>query len=100
MPTPAINVKEYDVGDSVRTTALFKVNGTLTDPSGITLRVKSPSGSITTLTYPTGISKNSTGSYSADIELTASGDWWYRWESTGTVRSARERRLSVRKTEF
>lgn len=100
MPTPAMNVREYDVGDTVRSTATFKVNGVLTDPTGVTLRVKSPSGTITSRTYPTDISKTSTGTYQADIDLTANGDWWYRWEATGTVKAARERRLSVRKTEF
>lgn len=93
--------REYDVGDSVRTTAYFKVSGVLSDPSEVTLRYKTPSGTTAYYTTPDNrIVKDATGTYRADILLNASGDWFYRWEGTGAVTAARERRLRVRPTEF
>ena len=41
----------YDRGDLVRLTATFTVSGVATDPSGVVLYVRQPSGTLTTLTY-------------------------------------------------
>lgn len=96
-----LGTREYDVGDSCRTSAYFKVNGDPSDPTTVTLKVKSPSGTVTTYTTPDAeIVKVGTGTYQSDILLNASGDWWYRWEGSGAVTAAREKRLSVRPTEF
>lgn len=99
--TRPISNREYDVGDSCRTTAFFKVSGVLSDPTEVTLRYKAPDGTTAYFTTPDPrIVQDATGTYHADIHLNASGDWWYRWEGTGAVTAAREKRLSVRPSEF
>lgn len=101
MATPIAN-REYDEGDTVRTTATFKVGGVLTDPSTLVLKYKTPAGVITTKTFGTDaeVVKDSVGVYHFDLTLSAQGDWWYRWQSTGTAAGVKERRVYVRPSEF
>lgn len=100
MTRPIAN-REYDIGDSCRTTAYFKVSGVPADPTTVTLRYKRPDGTSAYVTTPDAqIVNDEVGTYYADILLNASGDWYYRWEGTGSVTAARERRLSVRVSEF
>ena len=101
MATTPITPREYDVGDGVRTTSLFKVSGVLTDPTTVTIKIKSPDGTITTKTWAGGdIVRTSLGVFTHTFTVTAAGSWWYRWEGAGAVIGAAERRLQVRTSEF
>jgi hypothetical protein len=62
-------------------TNVFKVNGTATDPTSVTLTVTSPTNVVTQPT-PT---HSGTGTYTTDITCNEEGTWQYLWESTGTA---------------
>lgn len=84
----------YDIGDRVRLTATFQdaITGVVADPTGITLRTKSPTGTAAVYTYPGDpkIVKEGVGIYHADIDVTASGNWSYKWAGTGSIVAAEE----------
>jgi hypothetical protein len=64
---------------------------TLTDPTTVSLFVRPPHGPVQAYTLAGGtVAKESTGIYTAAVSITHSGVWNYRWESTGTVKSASE----------
>lgn len=95
-------MNSYDKGDLVRVTAAFtNAAGTATDPTTVVCKVRSPSG-ITTYTYGTDaeLVKDSTGNYHLDINITADGQWWYRWEGTGAVQQAGEGSFTVARSAF
>lgn len=90
----------FDKGDSVRVTASFTdFSDAPVDPNTVTLKYHA-SGDTTTLTYPTGITKTSTGNYRADVELDESGSWWFRWEGDGATPAASETVIEVRHSKF
>jgi uncharacterized protein YfaS (alpha-2-macroglobulin family) len=100
MPGP-VGVKEYDVGDAVKTRVTFKVNGTPTDPDTVTFKFMDPTGKVTTYTLiDPQIVKESTGVYHVDIPIDMSGTYHYRWAGTGAARGALERSLQVRESKF
>lgn len=101
MPS-SIGTREYDVGDVVRTRATFKVGNQETDPTTVQFKFKTPAGVTTTYTYGVGgqVVRDGHGHYYVDLPLNASGDWSYRWVSTGTAAGAIERRILVKPTEF
>ena len=83
----------HDKGDLVRSTATFtNTAGTATDPTTVVCKVRTPAGVVTTYTYGTdaALVKSATGVYYVDVSLTAVGQWWVRWEGTGTVQQAEE----------
>lgn len=91
----------YDVGDIVRISAAFTVGGAATDPTTITLKVKTPAGVIATYTYAAAqITRDSAGNYHKDITIDAAGDWWFRWESTGTAQAAEEGVVPIQASHF
>jgi hypothetical protein len=80
---------EYKVGQSIRITASFTVDGTLTDPDTVTIKLRhGSSGEITTLVPQT----ETTGIYYVDVDTTGfeRGDWNYRVEGTGATQAAAE----------
>ncbi len=92
---------QYDKGDLIRLSAAFTVSGTPTDPTTVTFKVKTPSGTTTTYTYALAqITKDSTGNYHKDISASEAGFWYCRMEGTGTVESADEISFEVMPTEF
>lgn len=92
----------YDKGDRPRCQAEFKLSNVLTDPTTVTFKYKKPDGTIVTLVYGTDVSlvKASTGIYYVDVDIDASGQWFYRFEGTGTVKAASESKFTVRVSEF
>jgi hypothetical protein len=59
----------------IRLAASFTdINGTLADPSSVTLRVKQPDATIAVHNYPGDVTKDSTGAYHYDLSITESGD--------------------------
>lgn len=92
-----MTINVYDVGDVVRVTITFAVNGTATDPTTVTLSVKEPDGTVTSYSYAGGtVQKSTTGVYYKDLTIDASGTWTYRWVGTGTAATAEENQFLVR----
>lgn len=56
------------------------------DPDTVTVKIYSPQGTITSYVYGTDaeVIKASTGDYYIDYTPNESGQWFYRWETTGT----------------
>lgn len=93
----------YDVGDLVRVTATFtNLEGTASDPEGVSVRVRQPDGTVTTLVYGTdnAVVRDNTGVYHVDIDATTAGTWSYRFAGTGTGRGAAESTFFVQRTRF
>jgi hypothetical protein len=94
-------IKEWDVGETVRSTVQIKVKGVLTDPGTLSFSFKSPAGVTTTKTMPDAvIVKEGVGVYSATFSLNAAGTWAYRWATTGAGAGATERTVNVRTSAF
>lgn len=92
-------ISQYTVGTEVQLNATFTVNGTPTDPTTVTCRVKDPNSNLTV--YTSGqISHNGVGLFSVDIYLNTVGNWWYRWEGTGSATVAAENQIKVQITHF
>ncbi len=101
-----MEAKTYQIGDSIRLSVLFQaLDFTPTDPAAIKVRIMKPSGTIVILTYGTGteVVRDSAGTYHADFipaDNTEAGDWYYRWEGTGTLQAANEGIFKVRPSPF
>lgn len=83
---------DYDIGQLVRSSVTFEVSGTPTDPGGVFVEYRSPSGVETTLEYGTdaALVKDDTGDYHVDIDADEGGDWYGRWYSTGNGQAAKQ----------
>lgn len=93
----------YDINESIRCNVEFKNrSGAFVDPTTITFKIKSPTGTITTYTYITDeeLVKESTGRYYIIVEPDESGTWHYRFSGTGTIKAAGESRFTVKPTQF
>lgn len=93
----------YDINDTVRCRAKFKnSNKVLIDPTSVTFKFKSPDGVITTYVYgvDSQLVRESTGIYYCDIDLLQSGNYIYRFNSSGTLKSGSESRFSVKRSEI
>jgi len=91
----------YDIDQSVRLWAVFEVDGVLTDPTTITVKVQDPSGNEATYTYAGGtVTRHSTGLYYKDVLIDESGTWYYKYIGTGSVSAAEERSFSVDTSQF
>lgn len=93
----------YKRDSQVRLTATFKnSSGTVTDPTTIKVKYKTPAGVETTKTYVTDaeVVRSSTGIYYIDLTLTQTGRWHYRWEGTGTIIATSEASLDVDASQF
>ena len=80
---------EIDLGDAVVLTETFTVSSVATDPTTVSLEVKSPAGTVTTYTYAGAqIARTSAGVYTKTLGaaiLNAAGAWHYSWIGTGTA---------------
>ncbi len=72
------------------------------DPTTVTVRVKTPSGAERSYVYGTdaGVIRDSLGNFHFDLDLTESGDWYYRWIGTGACVAASEATIDVAKSAF
>lgn len=87
----------FVVGDTVTLTNTFKVSGTATDPSTVSLVVTDPAGTATTYTYAGAtITKSSTGVYTKNITASTAGLWAYTWTGTGTAADVESGSFEVR----
>lgn len=94
---------KYDKGDLVRCSVAFTdADGNAQDPTGVLFKLKDPSGNVTTHTYDEDedLKKGGTGSYYEDVDAGEEGDFYYRFEGTGTGQCAAEEKFTVRATQF
>lgn len=80
----------YEHGSELATlTNEFKVDGTLTDPTTVTLTVTTPAGVATPYTWAGGtVTRTSTGIFTKDIACSEAGTWLYLWVGTGVASDA------------
>lgn len=91
---------EYDLNQTVRLWATFKVSGVLTDPTQVTLFVENPSRVESIYYYTSGtIQRLSTGTYYYDLSLNDNGMWYYKFDGDG-VDAVEERSILVRRSVF
>jgi hypothetical protein len=99
-------ITHYDQGDAWVPQATFKVGGTNTDPTTITVKVKEPDGTISTMgpvsgaTGGSGITRVSAGVYTVTIDLDDAGYWFAQFIGTGTAAGSEEHQAIVDPSEF
>lgn len=96
---------EYDMGDAPLLTGEFRARLTdvLTNPSVVTVKVKTPSGTTTTYTSASSpaVVHVSTGVYTLQLPaLTEVGDWFYRFVGIGDLVDAADARFTIRASTF
>jgi hypothetical protein len=85
-------------GSLIRLTGQFyDQQKVLTDPSVVSLLVRTPSGVVSDPLTPT---KDSTGIYHYDYTVAEGGTYWYRFIGTGAVVVAREKAFEVEWSHF
>lgn len=89
----------YDIGDKVRLKATFEQDDSGVDPDTVTLKVKAPDGTITTVTDGS-MTHTTTGVYSYDVDVDQVGMWHFKFTSTGAYQAAGEGTFRVRPSEF
>lgn len=93
----------HAVGQAVRLLGEFRnYDRALADPDSVIARVRAPDGTTTVYTYgvDAALLRLSTGHYSVDVTLTASGQWSFKFEGTGAVTAADEDFVTVERTAF
>lgn len=77
--------------------AITDIDGVAADPGALRLKVRSPSGTVTTYTYGTDaeVVRSAAGAYHADLALAVAGTWRYRWESDAPNPGAAEGSIVV-----
>ncbi len=87
----------YDVGDSVTMTAsIAATSGGMIDPTSLYLTLKWPNLTVGSWGFPDFI-KISTGHYTFNVNcLNLSGNYFYRWSSTGSGQAAEVKNFLVR----
>ena len=94
-------MNNYLVGQVVKLSVTIKnAAGVAADPGALRLKIKAPSGAVTTLTHGVDVAlvKDSVGNYHADQLLNAPGVWAWRWESDAPNAGASEGTLTVKKS--
>lgn len=94
----------HDRGDVVRITGTFTdITGALGDPGTVSLQYRKPSGLVTTLTYPTNITRASLGVFYTDLEIGSSdpaGVWNYEWRNTGALQATEPGQFLIRSSRL
>lgn len=88
----------YLIGQAVTVSATFKNDsGVATDPTTVTLKVRTPDGLTTSYTYAAAeLARASAGAYSMAYATAQAGAHIYRFEGTGVVVAAGEGTFAVR----
>ena len=85
----------YDIGDGVRLTAAFDIDGSGANPTTVTVTLEDPSGNQTNPASGSGTN----GTYNVDTIVDEQGTWYYHFAGTGAVVAAGEGHFFVRKKE-
>lgn len=91
------------VGEVARLTAeIVDVMDAPIDPSALRIKVKAPSGTVTTYSWPGApeITRQAEGVFFADVVLASAGVYAFRFETDAPSMGAAERTLTVRKSLF
>ena len=83
-------------GDSGRLEGAFTdINDVLTDATVARLKVVTPAGVVSSVTYPGTVTKAGTGSYYYDQSFSVAGDWqwWWEFEVSGAIVAVSERTI-------
>lgn len=87
----------YTKGTRIRCTATFTdvSTGSVVDPATVTFRTKPPTGGPFAYVYGVdpNVVKTAAGKYRYDLLLSIAGDWYLRWEGTGSNETATEWRV-------
>lgn len=73
------------VGDARQLTNTFKVDGTPTDPTTVTLEITDPTGNVATYTHPATVVRASAGVFYKDLPVDEDGVWEFKWTGTGAA---------------
>jgi hypothetical protein len=115
-----VSIAAFDPGDLIRLgnhvgdnpddstrTAFLNAAGVATDPTAVLLEVRKPDGTVLEYGWPTAGDTGTliketgqTGRFYFDVSLTASGPWFWKLASTGTVQTSMEGELWCRSTSF
>jgi hypothetical protein len=95
----ADEINEYDIGTGVVMEARFTKAGVAANPTTVTLTVKPPDKDDPDIVVED-VENPEVGLFIGEIEVTDHGDYYYRFQGTGTVVAAREGRFRVRKSRF
>jgi hypothetical protein len=93
----------YDEGDLLVLSAVFTDRlSAVIDPTTVSFKIKDPEGVVTTYIFGTDseLIKDSTGNYHIDISVNTPGQWYYRFESTGTGQAAEEGQFQIKPGYF
>ena len=87
----------YDIGDSVTlTSSIAATSGDMIDPTSLLLTLKWPDSSVGSWGF-VDFTKVATGHYTYNVNcLNLSGNYWYRWSSTGSGQAAEVKNFLVR----
>lgn len=84
----------YLRGNGVKVQVTFSTGGENQDPTTVTLKLRSPSGTVLTYTYAQAqVTRSATGVYYKELPagtVNVVGKWWYRWIGEGAVAAAAE----------
>ena len=83
-------------GDAARLYGTFTgIDGAATDATVARLRVVTPAGVVSSVTYPGTVTKAGTGSYYYDQSFSVAGDWqwWWEFEVSGAIVAVSERTI-------
>jgi hypothetical protein len=110
-----VSISAYDVGDSIRLgnhagdndddtarTAFTDITGTITDPTTVSIEILKPDTTSVTYGYPSGangnMTKEGTGRFYYDVDLTQAGVWHWTLTGTGTVETSEQGTFYVRRS--
>jgi len=95
--------KRYPLGTQVAVLAIFRDSDSeLIDPTAVRFLFRDPAGGETEYVYGVDaeLVRESEGRYRADIDANMSGNWQYRYYSTGEGQAAHEGSFAVDKSQF
>jgi hypothetical protein len=89
----------YDIGDAVELAADFTdLDGTPADPTEVLLLIRAPDDTVATIEQAD-LANPSTGEWTYLLLIDQSGWYRYRFEGSGAVTAAEEKRFRVRRQE-
>ena len=112
-----MTIPAYDVGDRLRLGnqagdnedetargAFTDITGTAADPTTVSLELRKPDGTELVYNWPTQgagdgvLTQEGTGRFYRDVSMDAAGLWWWVLSGTGSVETAEQGALFVRRS--